>query len=536
MSSRRGGGKPFVGRGNTSRPQSAGRGSSSNTPSPRAITGPNSRPLGHGRNWSTRAASSSRFSEDATERRETIVHLDPPVVDDDVDKTVDDDSDEVYSDDDLFTDEYDFDESETSHDSGKNSKWFKVFFEKLDKLSLDDIHGSARQWHCPACKGGPGAIDWYRGLQPLLMHAKTIGSKRVKLHRDFAELLDEELHRQGTSVPPACETLGKWKGLDEVKDRAIVWPPMVVIMNTKLEQDENEKWLGMGNQELLDSFSSYAAVKARHSYGPQGHRGMSVLIFESSAMGFLEAERLHNHFQEQGKDRDAWDRGAVYFSPGGKRQLYGYMARKQDLDHFNRHCNDKDTILKFETRSYQEMVVNQLRQMSEDNRELIWLKEKVAKEQRHSKAFAESSKVLSERLRHTAKGNCSLRQRSKMQHEQHKEEMDSQEQFFIDQLEAIEMIQEERKKEKAHVSAGGDRRQREEEFEKFAKSQQKEMEKYVSEKEKLEQIYEDRKISIRQRRFEEDIQLEKDFNEALNQLMDKYMPHRYAEEGSSSGQ
>ncbi|KAH7866326.1 hypothetical protein Vadar_018895 [Vaccinium darrowii] len=262
---------------------------------------------------------------------------------------------------------------------------------------------------------------------------------------------------------------------------------MVVIMNTKLEQDENEKWLGMGNQELLDSFSSYAAMKARHSYGPQGHRGMSVLIFESSAMGFLEAERLHNHFQEQGKDRDAWDRGAVRFCPGGKRQLYGYMAQKQDLDHFNRHCN-------------------------------------------------ESSMILSEGLRHTDKGNRSLRQRSKTQHEQHKEEMDSQEQFFIDQLEAIEMIQEERKKEKAHVSAGRDRRQREEEFEKFTKSQQKEMEKYVSEKEKLEQTYEDKKISIRQRRFEEDVQLEKDFNEALNQLMDKYMPHRYAEEGSSSSQ
>ena len=93
----------------------------------------------------------------------------------------------------------------------------------------------------------------------------------------------------------------------------------------------------MGNQELLDYFSSYAAVKARHSYGPQGHRGMSVLIFESSAMGFLEAERLHNHFQEQGTDKEAWDHHRVLFYPGGKRQLYGYMAEKQDLDSFNQH-------------------------------------------------------------------------------------------------------------------------------------------------------------------------------------------------------
>jgi len=535
-----------LGRGNNSRPQSAGRGFESNSPSPRAIP----LPLEHGRNWPMRAAAGSQSSEGATGRRETTVPLDPPPVDDDVDQTVnDDDSDEVDSDDDLLTDEYDSDESEKSHDSRKNSKWFKVFFENLDKLSLDDIHGPARQWHCPACKGGPGAIDWYRGLQPLMTHAKTKGSQRVKLHRDFAELLDEELRRRGTSVIPAGETFGKWKGLDEmVKDRSIVWPPMVVIMNTRLEQDDNDKWLGMGNQELLDSFSSYTAVKARHSYGPQGHRGMSVLIFENSAMGFLEAERLHNHFQEQGTDRDAWDRRPVHFYPGGKRQLYGYMAEKQDLDLFNKHCNAKATRLKFETRSYQEMVVNPMRQMSEDNQQLIWFKDRVAKEQRRSKALAESFEVVSEKLRKTVEENRIVRQRSKMHHEQNKEEMDFQEQFFKDQLQVIhkardakeddfeKIQQEEREKVKqsnAHVSAGGDRSRREEDFAKFVKSQDKEMEEFVSEREKLVKTYEDNKISMKQRYFEEEVQLEKDFDAALNQLMDKYSPHRKAEEGNS---
>lgn len=94
----------------------------------------------------------------------------------------------------------------------------------------------------------------------------------------------------------------------------------------------------MGNSELLEYFSSYAAVKARHSYGPQGHRGMSVLIFESSAGGYLEAERLHRHFSDQGTDREAWNRGRVLFLPGGKRPLYGFMAVKEDLDNFNQHC------------------------------------------------------------------------------------------------------------------------------------------------------------------------------------------------------
>lgn len=93
----------------------------------------------------------------------------------------------------------------------------------------------------------------------------------------------------------------------------------------------------MGNQELLEYFSQYEAVKARHSYGPQGHRGISVLIFDTSARGYLEAERLHKHLVEEGTDREAWDRRRQLFYPGGQRQLYGYLACKEDLVDFNQH-------------------------------------------------------------------------------------------------------------------------------------------------------------------------------------------------------
>jgi hypothetical protein len=71
-------------------------------------------------------------------------------------------------------------------------------------------------------------------------HAKTEGSKRVKVHRELAVLLDEELRRKGTTVVTAGEAFGIWIGLKVAeKDYEIVWPPMVIIQNTKLEQDEN---------------------------------------------------------------------------------------------------------------------------------------------------------------------------------------------------------------------------------------------------------------------------------------------------------
>ncbi|XP_052192935.1 protein SUPPRESSOR OF GENE SILENCING 3 [Diospyros lotus] len=497
-------------------------------------------PLQQGWNWRARAAASQPAEEGANKRESDLDHHGGDS-DDDRTENNEGDSDAIDdTDDELLSDEFDSDASQKSHETLKKSNWFKSFFQMLDKLSVDEINEPARQWHCPACQRGPGAIDWYRGLQPLMTHAKTKGSARMKVHREFAELLDEELSRRGTSVIPAGEEFGKWKGLSgTVSDHDIIWPPMVVIMNTRLNLDDNEKWTGMGNQELLNYFSSYAAVKARHSYGPQGHRGMSVLIFENSAIGYLEAERLHSHFKEEGTDREAWERNRVLFRPGGQRQLFGYMAEKRDLDNFNLHSQGKSK-LKFEIKSYQEMVVNQMKRMSEDNQQLIWFKNKVAKEQMRSKALQESFGSVSEKLRRTLEENRIVKERSKMHHEQNKEEMDFQEQFFKDQLKIIheardakeddfeKIQQEEREKVKqsnANLSSTEDRRRRADEITKFVKSQDKEMEEFVAERDRLFAAHKEEMIAMKKRHWEEEVELEKKFDAELNQLMEKYAPH-----------
>eukprot|EP01018_Ginkgo_biloba_P024770 Gb_11728 [translate_table: standard] len=141
----------------------------------------------------------------------------------------------------LGSDDYDSNASEVSHETQKKNKWFRKFFQSLDALTIEEVNESVRQWHCPACQGGVGAIDWYRGMQPLLAHAKTVRSKRVKLHRKLAEILEEELKRRGAAGLAAEEMFGKWKGLREAtNNQEIVWPPMVIIQNTLLDQDEND--------------------------------------------------------------------------------------------------------------------------------------------------------------------------------------------------------------------------------------------------------------------------------------------------------
>lgn len=95
----------------------------------------------------------------------------------------------------------------------------------------------------------------------------------------------------------------------------------------------------MGSPELLNYFKDYAAVKAKHSYGPKGHRGRSVLIFDSSAMGYGEAERLHKHFLGEGTGRSSWEKKERLCYIGEKRLLYGFLPTRSDLEDFNKHMH-----------------------------------------------------------------------------------------------------------------------------------------------------------------------------------------------------
>nr|XP_043621664.1 protein SUPPRESSOR OF GENE SILENCING 3-like [Erigeron canadensis] len=476
-------------------------------------------PLQSGWNWSSRPA--RKLENDP-------VPSPHPCGMDESFKDNDETEDELdLSDDEILSDEYDSDDMPKSHEEMKKNKWYAAFFATLDTLTPEQINEPTRQWHCPACLNGPGAIDWYNGLQSLLTHAKTKGTKRVKIHRTLAVILEEELRRIGTTVLPIkTESYGQWKGLTAVKDKEIVWPPMVVIMNTHLQQDENGKWIGMGNQELLDYFGSYEAARARHAYGPRGHRGMSLLIFESSGIGYTEAERLCKHFEDQGTDRAAWDHHPILFYPGGKRQLYGYMATKQDMDLFNQHSHGKSK-LKFEIVSYQEKVVAQLKQMNEDNQQLIYYKNKVVKEQRHSKALEESFGVVSQRLGKTEQENRMVRERTKRFHEENKEEMDYQEQFFKDQLKVI--IEARNAKEGEFDKLQQEERMRVEQAysevdPEMSDEKYDQMKQFEEEREKLMKVHEKTMAEMKSKHWKEEIGLEERFNTRLSQLMERYTP------------
>jgi len=337
---------------------------------------------------------------------------------------------------------------------------------------------------------------------------------------------------------------------------------MVIIQNTLLDQDENEQWIGMGNKELLEYFKGYKAMRARHAYGPKGHRGMSVLIFEESAMGYLEAERLQKQFFKEGRGKDDWERRRILFQPGGKRVLYGYLATKEEMEIFNRHSKGK-ARLKYDMKSYHKMVVEPMKQMDEDNQKLTWFKTKVAKQQEHSRTLEETVSIVASKLRMKDAEIKIIRQRATEQHEESKKEMDYLEQSYrqqIDQLNEdianreleLENMQDEFKK--GHLDRC---RQLEVDSAKLPKATQvmndeqqeqqikideeitrrkmivevsfKDHEEYERERQELIKVHDKKRREIKLRQLQEQVALEKELERERVELLDKYLKKRQEE-------
>uniref|UniRef100_A0A0D9XXP9 XS domain-containing protein n=1 Tax=Leersia perrieri TaxID=77586 RepID=A0A0D9XXP9_9ORYZ len=403
---------------------------------------------------------------------------------------------------------------------------------------LQWINEKTEKWHCPACKYVRGGVAWYKGLQPLMNHARTKRSKRVKLHREFAALLEEELYHRGVSMAPSGEFFGIWKGLRENTDLEIVWPPVIIIMNTRLEQDKDGKWKGIGNEELLGYFSKYHVREACHAYGPDGHSGMSALIFKGLAVAYKEAERLHNHFVDQRRDRGAWQN--LRLVPGGKRQLYGFLAEKQDMEAFNRH--DGKDYLQYEMKSYNEMVVTQLKQMSEDNLQLNYVKNEMVRTEQHSKEVEEILGVETQKLQQAIDDNIILKRKTNEMLLECEEQMNFNVKFYHEHIERLrkdteekenefERLQQEALANAIECDIDSETRENtencmlsEEQIQRIVDCQVKDVKEFEAEQDELIKAHEENKAKVKKEYMEKDVELEQELYAALTRLMEKHKP------------
>lgn len=79
--------------------------------------------------------------------------------------------------------------------------------------------------------------------------------------------------------------------------------------------------------------------------------------------------------------------------------------------------------LKFEMRSYQEMVESKIKQINDDMQQVDYFKRKATREKNKSQVLEASLCKVSERLRRSARENRVVLERIRTQHKEHKEEV-----------------------------------------------------------------------------------------------------------------
>ncbi|KAJ7532013.1 hypothetical protein O6H91_14G068700 [Diphasiastrum complanatum] len=137
-------------------------------------------------------------------------------------------------------------------------------------------------------------------------------------------------------------------------DDCLVWPPTIIVENTRVRKSDDGRWTGIGNPEMacLLKDIGHTQGKPKAVWGKEGHMGQVLVEYPLTQVGLHEGERLHNFFKSCERGREQWlkVRPLWHGLPGheaieegpdfvrydevekiDKRVLYGYLATEQDL-------------------------------------------------------------------------------------------------------------------------------------------------------------------------------------------------------------
>lgn len=156
-------------------------------------------------------------------------------------------------------------------------------------------------------------------------------------------------------MPPDNAKL--YQSLDLIEARAkqedlILWPPLIIVHNTRIGKGKDGLWEGIGNQEMdkLLTELGFGSGKAKALYGREGHKGILAIKFLPTVAGLQEAERFHKYFECHKRGRKDWlhiqsSHTAKQHDNEGpdliridektkekKRVLYGYLGIAGDLE------------------------------------------------------------------------------------------------------------------------------------------------------------------------------------------------------------
>ncbi|KAH7302551.1 hypothetical protein KP509_23G077100 [Ceratopteris richardii] len=285
--------------------------------------------------------------------------------------------------------------------SRKQNKWLCSFFRVLNNISESERENTL--FYCPACRGsGLGETDLYKGLKPLKTHAKNYTKRRVKLHKEFASILKEELKTLG-EMPKSEANMGRifqlpWQlaeGDLTDPDPLILWPPMVVIRTACLKSDTHEKSLTIDAKCFLEVFKQYCPRRVRHAYDPAGQLSLlSLLLFLDSPAGYVHAKHLVKDFKHSERGRKQWNEHArIEMESCFCGTQYAYMATEEDVVLFNR-CDQSKKKIAWIMKSYSEVVVQPLVEMDDAKLKNSLLRVQIKEKEEHNRILEEILRKL----------------------------------------------------------------------------------------------------------------------------------------------
>lgn len=132
------------------------------------------------------------------------------------------------------------------------------------------------------------------------------------------------------------------------KEDLILWPPVVIIHNSSIEENEVDEQKVISLEVVGDFLrgKGFSGGKFKTYFGKPGNSSVIVVRFLGTFSGLQDAERLHKYFVENKRGRVDFGRGGSSSIKGKSRSssneeggqknvelvLYGYMGISEDLD------------------------------------------------------------------------------------------------------------------------------------------------------------------------------------------------------------
>ncbi|KAJ7543500.1 hypothetical protein O6H91_09G040400 [Diphasiastrum complanatum] len=186
---------------------------------------------------------------------------------------------------------------------------------------------------------------------------------------DLSRVKSKHKHHKNAGVPKESCTAAI------SSEEMMLWPPAVVVYNTRTGKTAEGVWDGMSGKEMDNYLKGigHSQGKSRPVWGKQGHKGLVLVKYKPNLQGLQEAERLHKHFEVNRRGRQQWlhikakssgndsePKDGLDFvhvdaaTNENKRILYGFLAGPSDVENL-----DPGSKIKFAVQSKSEILERQ---------------------------------------------------------------------------------------------------------------------------------------------------------------------------------